>query len=321
MFKYSAITGTLKRLGYDFLETPEVVLEAIKAAGYDAVDLPGDPQSINIKTMRKLVDSAGLEISEIQAAWAFHHAGESRDLAAEDEESRRRGIDYGKKCVDLAADLGGKYVEVCPTQNPIPEIPYTKLPLHTLRNNFLASAREIAKYALERKINILFEPLNRYEAYPGVLNTVYDAINLIDDLGLPNLGIQPDVYHMNIAEASIVNALRAAGHRIQVMHMRETNDYFMGEGHADYQEIMGILKEIHFDGYISIYMPLIPPELSYRDKSFFKPDLFTVLQKQLEFLKTIEKSIEKKRLIFNVEAPYLMASEEKEETEEAPKIY
>ena len=53
-FKYSAISDTVRRLGYDVLETPKAVLElqklqnqqAIKAAGYDAVDIPGDPHKI-----------------------------------------------------------------------------------------------------------------------------------------------------------------------------------------------------------------------------------------------------------------------------------
>ena len=322
-FKYSAISDTVRRLGYDVLETPKAVLEAIKAAGYDAVDIPGDPHKIKVTALRQLIDSIGLEVAEVQGAWAFHHAGESRDLASEDEKTRQRGINYGKKCVDLAADLGAQYFEICSVQTPVPQIPFPKLPLHTLRSNFLASVRELCEYAADHNITILFEPLNRYEAYPGVLTSVYDAINLIDELGLPNLGIQPDIYHMNIAEASITDALRAAGNRIKLMHMRETNDYFMGEGHADYYAIIKVLMEIDFDGYFSVYMPLIPRELSYRagsDETVLKLDLRTVLEKQLLFLKAIERSIEKKSSIYCAEAPYI-SKKEIEETKGATDIY
>ncbi len=313
MFKYAAISGTFGRFGYDVLEAPEAALEAIRAAGYDGVDLPGDPQRIDVDALRKLIDSSGLEVNEVQAAWAFHHAGEDRDLAAGDEAGRRRGIEYGKQCVDLAADLGGRYVEICAPQTPVPQIPYPRMPLHTLRSNFLASAREITEYAAERDIGIVFEPLNRYESYPGVLTTVYDAINLINDLGLPNLGVQPDIYHMNVAEASITDALRAAGSHIRVMHMRETNDYFLGEGHADYHAIVKILKELDFQGYLSIYMPLTPPELSYRDPSVLKPDLLPVLERQLSFLKGIERAVDRQRSIYDVEAPYVVSGREQED--------
>ena len=314
-FRYSAIADTVRRLGYSILETPKMVLEAIKAAGFDAVDIPGDPQRINVKDFRQLIDATGLKVAEVQGAWAFHHAGESRDLAGDDEEARRRGINYGKACIDLASGLGAQYFEICSSQSPVPQIPFPKLPLQTLRTNFLESSREITEYAAEHNITVLFEPLNRYEAYPGVLTSVFDAINLINDLGLPNLGIQPDIYHMNIAEASINGALIAAGSHIKVMHMNETNHYYMGEGHADYYAILRILKEINFDGYLSIYMPLIPRELSYReggDEDTSKPDLQAVLEKQLNFLKEIERSVDKQRLIYSTSASYITGKETKE---------
>ena len=323
VFKYSAISDTFKRLGYDIAEDPRGVLEAVKAAGYDAIDLPGDAARIKGKGLRRLLGSIGLEVAEVQAAWAFHHAGESRDLASDDEETRQRGIHYGKECVELAADFGAQYVEICAVQTPVPQIPFPKLPLHTLRSNFLASTREICEYAAERNISILFEPLNRYEAYPGVMTSVFDAINLIDEIGLSNMGIQPDVYHMNIAEASITDALRAAGHRIKLMHMRETNDYFLGQGHADHYAIMKILREINFDSHISVYMPLVPRELSYRggsDRAESRPDLLTVLQRQLLYLKGIEQTLERRSSVYCAEAPYI-SDQEVEGAAGAEEIY
>ena len=48
---------------------------------------------------------------------------------------------------------------------------------------------------------------------------VYDIVNLINSLDFPNVGIQPDIYHMNIAEVSIPDALHTAGNRIKLMHI------------------------------------------------------------------------------------------------------
>ena len=199
-FQYSVISETIGRIGHYILETPQPILEAIKRAGFDAVDLPGNPPKLDVDKFRRLLDSTGLEVNEILGAWAYHHAGESRDLAGDDVEARQRGIDYGKACVDLASALGAKYYQICASQTPVPQIPFPKLPMHVLRSNFLEGAREICEYAGERDITVLFEPLNRYEAYSGILTSVFDAISLIDDLGLPNLGVQPDIYHMNISE-------------------------------------------------------------------------------------------------------------------------
>ena len=307
-FKYSVVSDTIRRLGLDILETPQEILEAIKAAGYDGVDVPGGhPERVNAKAIRQTADSLGLEIPEVAAAWAYFHAGENRDLAGSDEEARRGGIVYAKRAIDLAVELGAQFFQICAAQPPVPQVPFPKLPIQTLRENFLESTREICEYAAGRDISILFEPLNRYEAYPDVLTTIYEAISLIDALGFPNLGVQPDIYHMNIAEASIPDALRAAGKRIKVMHMNETNHYYMGEGHADYKAIIRTLKEIGFDGYLSVYMPLISQEVSYgadNGDSLTRPDLQTVLERQLRFLKEIERAVDGQRTRYRADAPY-----------------
>ena len=107
-FKYSIISETIGRIGHYILETPQPILEAIKRAGFDAVDLPGNPQKLDVDKFRRLLDSTGLEVNEILGAWAYHHAGENRDMAGDDVEARRRGIDYGKACIDLAVGLGGE---------------------------------------------------------------------------------------------------------------------------------------------------------------------------------------------------------------------
>ena len=307
-FKYSVISETIGRIGHYILETPQPILEAVKRAGFDAVDLPGNPQKLDVDKFRRLLDSTGLEVNEILGAWAYHHAGESRDLAGDDEEARQRGIDYGKACIDLASALGATYYQICASQTPVPQIPFPKLPMHVLRSNFLEGAREICEYGIERDITVLFEPLNRYEAYSGIMTSVFDAISLIDDLDLPNLGIQPDIYHMNISEASINSALLAAGDRIKVMHVNETNHCFLGEGHADYPAILSTLKEIGFDGYLSIYMGLVPPEISYRagiGEEAARPGLQEALERQINFLKAVETSVDYQRRLYDSKASYI----------------
>ena len=145
----------------------------------------------------------------------------------------------------------------------------------------------------------LLEPLNQYEAIPGVLTTVRDAIRVIDELALDNLGVQPDVFHMNISEASIPDALRAAGSRAKVVHMNETNHYGLGTGHADYKAILRTLKDCGFDGYVSIYMPYTSQEaVQMKGRSKTRPDLETVLAQQLRFLKEIESSVDAERAIY-----------------------
>ena len=312
-FKYSVVSDTIRRLGYNILESPEEIFSAIKAAGYDGVDIPGGhPEQVDAKGLRQLADSLGLEIPEVAAAWAYFHAGENRDLAGSDEEARVRGIAYAKQAVDLAVALGSPFFQICAAQPAVPQVPFPKLPIQILRKNLLAATKEICEYAAEREITILFEPLNRYEAYPGLLTTVYEAINLIKALGLPNVGIQPDIYHMNIGEASIPEALRAAGSHLKVMHINETNHYYLGEGHADYKGILRTLKEMGFDGWLSVYMPLISQEVAYSpDKagSVNRPNLQSVLERQLRFLKEMERAVDGQTSLYRADAAFISEEE------------
>jgi sugar phosphate isomerase/epimerase len=124
-----------------------------------------------------------------------------------------------------------------------------------LRGRFIAAMKEVCAYATERGIAILLEPLNPYEAIPGVLTSVYDAVSVIEDLRPYDVGIQPDIFHMNVSDPAIPDALRAVGKYIRHIHINETNHYGLGTGHADHRAILKTLKEIGYTGYLCVYMP------------------------------------------------------------------
>jgi sugar phosphate isomerase/epimerase len=305
MFKYSVVCDTLRFLGWDIAEDPRGLLTAIKNAGYVGCDLPCDPDRISASEFLPIIESLGLHIPAVQGVWGYSHAGESRDLAGPDEEARRRGIEHAKEAVDLAVELGADCFQVCAPQPGVPQFLFPDHPIRALRSRFLESLKEICEYAGERDITILLEPVNAHEAYPGVLTSVPEAISLIQELGLGNMGIQPDIYHMNIADGPISDALRAAGNLIRHVHVNETNRYGLGTGHADYTAILRTLKEIDCTAYLAVYMPLVSQEVFHmsrlgyggfrsaaaqRDKTD-RPDPAPYLEKTIRYLKDIEEAI------------------------------
>ena len=299
-FKYSLQCDTLPWVGYNVLEEPDVVLGAAREAGYDGVDLPGDPQAVDAREWRARVEGAGLAVPEVLAAWGYYHAGEERNLASTDPAKRAHAVQYAKDTVDLAADLGASFTELCAAQPAVPQLPFPVEPVAALRDNFRQSIREVCAHAAPRGITILLEPLNTYEGLPEVLTTLYQAVNYIDELGMDNLGVQPDVYHMNVEEGSIPDALRHAGPHIRHFHLNETNHCQHGTGHADYQEIFRILKGIGYDGYLSTYMPKTTQAIlqggpgKIRDR----PDLVEVLKGLLGFLRETERTVDQSRAFY-----------------------
>ena len=316
-FKYSVVCDTLKFLGYDVVENPRWILGAIKNAGYDGCDLPGDPGRVSAGELRPIVDALGLEVPAVQGAWAYFHAGESRDLAGTDREARRNGIAHSKECIDLAVALRAQFFQVSAVQPAIPQVLFPDLPIRTLRQNLVESLKEICGYAGERGITILLEPLNGFEGYPGVLTSVAEAISLINVLGFDNVGIQPDIHHMNMVEGSIPGALRAAGELVGHVHVNETNLYSLGTGHADFSAIMSALMEIGFAGYLAVYMPLVSQEVyqmapvGYGRSSSARasgagtrPDLAAYLEEAIRHLKEIEGAVGRQRRLYDADSVY-----------------
>ena len=60
--KHAVVCDTLSFMGYDVLDEPDLVLGAIKAAGYDGADLPGYSERVDAKSLKRKVDELGLEV-------------------------------------------------------------------------------------------------------------------------------------------------------------------------------------------------------------------------------------------------------------------
>ena len=315
-FKYTICADTLSWIGYNVLETPDQVFQAVKETGYDGIDLPGDPKRMDGKEWRKRANDFGLEVPEILAAWGYYHAGEERLLASPDRAKRSPAVQYARDTVDLAADIGANFIELCAAQPAIPQLPFPEISISELRKHFKDSICEICEHAAQHDITILLEPLNCYEGLPGVLTTVVEAVNYIDELKIANLGVQPDNYHMNIGETSIFQAIRTAGRHIKHYHFNESNHMTHGTGHTDFREIVRILKQIRYTGYLCFYMPQTSQQIfqstpgigTYGD-SVTKPSsrgddqklLHEYLAQPLHLLREIERTVEMERKLYELD--------------------
>ena len=70
-FKYTVSSDTMSWVGYNVLETPGEVFQAVKDAGYDGIDLPGDPKRTVGSEWRKRAGDVGLEVPEVLGAWGY----------------------------------------------------------------------------------------------------------------------------------------------------------------------------------------------------------------------------------------------------------
>ena len=73
------------------------------------------------------------------------------------------------------------------------------------------------------------EPLNRFETY--FLNRGEQALALAEAVG-GNCGVALDAFHMNIEEADLFAAIRAAGDKLVDFHVADNNRMPPGHGRA-----------------------------------------------------------------------------------------
>ena len=79
---------------------------------------------------------------------------------------------------------------------------------------------------------------------------------MVNDINLPNVGVMADTYHMNIEESDMGAAISNVGDKLFYVHIADSNRAAPGRGHIDFKEIAGALRDIHYDGWVS--MELLP---------------------------------------------------------------
>ncbi len=100
------------------------------------------------------------------------------------------------------------------------------------------------------EIVLAIEPLNRYQTY--FLNTLADAVALCEAVDHPNIGILFDVFHANIEEKNIPNAVRSAKRHLKHIHVCENDRGIPGTGHIPWDSLFGTLQELHYDRWVVI---------------------------------------------------------------------
>lgn len=219
------------------------IMEKVARLGYDGVELAlRDPSEIDASSVRAMLAKYGLEIPVISSGRVF--AEKKVWFTHPDKIVRREAIKTMKGLVRLAGQLRAK-VNVGRVRGFIGEGESREI----AQARFIECMRECADLAGESNVEMLIEPVNRYEI--NYINSVTDALDVLDKLARPNVTVMPDVFHMNIEDASITEAFKRAGARVGYVHFADSNRYAPGQGHLNFAEIVGALNEVGYNWYVT----------------------------------------------------------------------
>lgn len=90
------------------------------------------------------------------------------------------------------------------------------------------------------------EVLNRFEE--PYLKYFGRSVKFVTEVGMDNVKVMLDTFHMNIEESSIGDAIRHAGKHLGHFHTGECNRMVPGKGRTPWREIGDALREIEYDG-------------------------------------------------------------------------
>ena len=120
--------------------------------------------------------------------------------------------------------------------------------------------QRLGEHAESLGTTLIYEPLNRYET--NMANTMAQGVELLKPLATKSVKLLADLFHMNIEEVNIADALREAGDFIGHVHFVDSNRQAAGRGHMDYTPIAAALESIGYDGYASAEAFPIPDSVT-----------------------------------------------------------
>jgi sugar phosphate isomerase/epimerase len=211
------------------------------ALGYDAIELfPPEPNALDPDAVLKLLAPHKLAVSAVGsgAGWVRHKLS----LTHPDAAHRAKAQAFVRDMIDFAAALSAPVI-VGSMQGRWGDGVSKETALA-----YLAEAMTtLGEHARNRGQVLIYEPLNRYET--NLINTIADGVRFVERLKTQSVKLLADLFHMNIEEANIVDAIRAGRRHIGHVHLADSNRRPAGLGHTDFAPIMTAIRDIGFDGY------------------------------------------------------------------------
>lgn len=113
-------------------------------------------------------------------------------------------------------------------------------------DNLTRALAAAAKHAKTLGLQFGIEAVNRYESH--LINSAEQAVALVERIGMDNVFIHLDTFHMNMEEKGIGNGIIAARDHLKYMHMSESDRGTPGFGNVAWNEVFAALSVIGFKG-------------------------------------------------------------------------
>lgn len=231
---------------------PEDTFRYAAKVGYDAVEIAPftmakyvtDISPADRSRVGALAKSSGVAISGIH--WVLAQA-DGMYINHPERTVRDRTRQYLVELVNFCADLGGAVMVVgSPKQRNVMEGVAPDQAWAWAASTF----EDAVKQAEDRRVTICIEPLAPAET--NFINTAAEALRFVRPFNSPAMKLILDVKAMCSEERPIPQIIRETAPEFAYFHANDRNLKGPGFGDVDYVPIAGALREVGYQGYVSV---------------------------------------------------------------------
>jgi len=221
----------------------------VRETGYDGLEiapftLGPDPRRLSAERVREFRSIAEGEGAAIAGLHWLLAAPEGLSITSEDESVAATTLDVGRRLVEICYELGGSYlVHGSPLQRKL--APGRE---KEGRARGIAYFASIADQAASAGVGYIVEPLSRADT--SFVNTVEEALAIIEELGSPALATMVDCYAAFSNGEDVPALLEKWGPLgvIRHVHFNDLNKRGPGEGSVDFAPVLDMLRRLDYSG-------------------------------------------------------------------------
>jgi len=247
--------GLCTMIYLDYVTLEEAIRRTAKF-GYEGIDIWADSPHLDPlrqdatyrKSIKKLVANEGLEVCALSvnggALARRYNFSYSKDWV------RQETIDYYKRCVDLAAEIG------CPSVNMISGHMMSDTSREQAWAWNLEGMRKVSEYAGKNKVTMALHTLTPSES--RVVVTLDDALKMMREINLPSCRLMIDTADQNITDPNLSDAVRKVAKELVYVHFSDNEGSGLGlvhmipgHGNVDWPLFVSVLKDIGYEGFLT----------------------------------------------------------------------
>lgn len=208
--------------------------------GYDGVELMTlNPGELNWEEVKAAAEKNGLSVVLVCTGEIFGQLGLS--YTDPKEEIRREAIRRSKDIIDFASFLGAN-INIGRVRGQY----CSALTREETEGLAVEAFRELADYGAPRNVAIALETVTIMQT--NFINTLEEGAAMADRVDRPNFRLMMDVFHLNLEEKNLYEAIRRYSPYNIHVHLSDNNRRYPGHCGLDFEKILTTFRECGYDG-------------------------------------------------------------------------